>query len=129
MDDERFQELVDEAVASLPEEFASRLDNVDVVVRRRPSRETLRRMGLARGRTLLGLYHGVPQTHRTTAYSLVMPDRIEIYREPILAMAREECGEGQELDDLVRQEVRRTVLHEIGHHFGLDEDDLRRAGH
>jgi len=129
MDDERFQELVDEAVAGLPEEFASRLDNVDVVVRRRPSRETLRRMGLRRGRTLLGLYHGVPQTRRTTAYSLVMPDRIEIYREPILAMAREECGEGQELDDLVRQEVRRTVLHEIGHHFGLDEDDLRRAGH
>jgi len=126
MDPKRFQELVDEAVDSLPKEFADRLDNVEVVAVRRPSPRTLREMGIRRPDTLLGLYRGVPQTRRDHAYSAVAPDRIDIYREPILALVRQEIRPGEDFEEAVREQVRRTVLHEIGHHFGLAEDDLRR---
>jgi predicted Zn-dependent protease with MMP-like domain len=125
MDLDRFQELVDEAVASLPPEFARRLDNIDVVAAEAPSRATLREMGIRRG-TLLGLYRGVPHTRRTTAYGAVAPDQVLIYRLPVLAAAREAVADGGDLDEAVRDQVRRTVLHEIGHHFGLSEADLRR---
>jgi predicted Zn-dependent protease with MMP-like domain len=134
MDAERFEALVDEAVAALPPEFADRLDNVDVVVEETPSRRLLRRMGLGPGRTLLGLYEGVPQTRRDHAYGAVLPDRIVIYRRPVLAEAREravparreEPPDESALDEAVRQVVRATVLHEIGHHFGLGEADLEK---
>jgi predicted Zn-dependent protease with MMP-like domain len=133
MDAERFEKLVDEAVGSLPTEFADRLDNVDVVVEARPSRPLLRKMGLAGRGTLLGLYEGVPQIRRDHAYGAVLPDRIVIYREPVLAEAAERAARAVDAagaDDafarVVRDVVRATVLHEIGHHFGLDEEDLRR---
>jgi len=129
VDAERFQELVDEAVASLPAEIAARLDNVDVEVERAPSRALLERMGIGRGGTLLGLYHGVPQTRRTHAYGAVLPDRVVIYRRPVLRAAAEEAAEGDDLEEAVREAVRRKVLHEIGHHFGLDEADLDRLGY
>jgi predicted Zn-dependent protease with MMP-like domain len=130
MDAERFEKLVDEAVGSLPTEFADRLDNVDVVVEARPSRPLLRKMGLAGRGTLLGLYEGVPQIRRDHAYGAVLPDRIVIYREPVLAeaaaRAADAAGADEAFDQAVRDVVRATVLHEIGHHFGLDEEDLRR---
>ena len=126
MDEEWFQERVDEAVASLPSEFADRLDNVDVVVESEPSRRVLRKMGLKGRRTLLGLYEGVPQTRRTHAYGAVLPDRIVIYRKPVLAAAAARCRPDQSFDEAVRQVVRGTVLHEIGHHFGLSEEDMEK---
>ena len=133
MDAERFEELVDEAAETLPAEFAERLDNVDVVVEARPSRLLLRKMGLAGRGTLLGLYEGVPQTRRDHAYGAVLPDRIVIYREPVLAEAAERATEGDDapdageaFDQAVRDVVRATVLHEIGHHFGLTEADLEK---
>lgn len=126
MDSERFEALVDEAVAGLPPEIAERLDNVDVVVERRPTRTLLREMGLLGRGTLLGLYRGVPQVRRNHAYGLVMPDRIAIYRDPILAAVRADLAPGEEFEEAVRARVRQTVLHEFGHHFGLDEDGLAR---
>jgi len=128
MDPDRFQDLVDEAVASLPAALARRMENVDVVVAETPSARTLREMGLGPGGTLLGLYRGVPQTRRTHAYGGVGPDQILIFRRPVLAAARARADEanGADLDEAVRDQVRRTVLHEIGHHFGLGEADLRR---
>jgi predicted Zn-dependent protease with MMP-like domain len=123
---ERFEELVEEALEGLPPEFEARLDNVDVVVRPRPSRRTLREMGIEPGGTLLGLYHGVPQTQRSIEYGNVMPDFIEIYREPILDEADAVCPENGDFEETVRQVVRKTVLHEIGHHFGLTDEDLER---
>ena len=125
MNSDRFDELVNEAVDGLPAEFATRLENVDVVAAAAPSARTLRDMGLAGRGTLLGLYRGIPQTRRTTRYGNVLPDEIVIYREPILAKARAECPDGA-LDATVRALVRKTVLHEIGHHFGLSEAELRR---
>jgi predicted Zn-dependent protease with MMP-like domain len=123
---ERFEELVEEALEHLPEQFAVRLENVDVVVEGQPSRRLLRDMGIPMGGTLLGLYQGIPQTERTTAYGAVLPDRIAIYREPILDEADATCPKDGDFEETVRQVVRRTVLHEIGHHFGLSDDDLDR---
>ena len=131
MDEEaaRFDELVDEALEDLPEEFAARLDNVDVIVKARPTRRMLHEVGVGRGGTLLGLYQGVPQTRRTVEYGNVMPDRILIFRDPILDEADALCppeAPDEEFEETVRQVVRKTVLHEIGHHFGLSDEDLRR---
>jgi predicted Zn-dependent protease with MMP-like domain len=125
MDPEYFEDLVDEALEDLPDEFAERLDNVDIVVRSRPTRRMLREVGIRRG-TLLGLYQGVPQTHRSTSYGSVLPDRILVFREPILDEADALCPQDGDFDEAVRRVVCKTVLHEIGHHFGLSDDDLER---
>jgi predicted Zn-dependent protease with MMP-like domain len=116
MDRERFEELVAKAIESLPEEFIDRLENVDIVVQDSPSRAQLASVG--RGMTLLGLYQGVPHTRRTRGYNMALPDRIVIFQKPIEAKCRSE----REIAD----EVRRVVEHEIAHHFGSDEDSLRR---
>jgi predicted Zn-dependent protease with MMP-like domain len=107
-------------VASLPPELLERVHNVDVVIERRPSMADRKLAGLRRGQTLLGLYHGVPLTERGEYYNLVPPDRISIYQEPIEDMC--------ETDDEVREQVRKTVLHEIGHYFGIDDDRLHELG-
>jgi predicted Zn-dependent protease with MMP-like domain len=116
MNRERFEELVARAVEALPEEFRFALENVDVVVEDSPTRRQLARIG--RGMTLLGLYEGVPQTRRTESYGMVLPDRIIIFRRPILAMCRSEAD--------VEAEIGSVVRHEIAHHFGMDENELRR---
>lgn len=127
MEPDHFEELVEVALEGLPPEFAARLENIDVEVEARPSRRTLRQMGLLGRGTLLGLYQGIPQTRRTTHYGNVLPDRIVIYREPILEEADAVSDEeGEDLDAAVRKIVRRTVLHEVGHHFGLSDGELRR---
>jgi len=118
MDRERFEQLVARAVADLPEEFLSRLHNVDVVVEDRPTVAQLSKAGLRRGQTLLGLYEGVPQTRRGRYYGLVLPDKITIFREPIEARYRSEDG--------ACAEIRRVVQHEIAHHFGISDARLRQ---
>jgi predicted Zn-dependent protease with MMP-like domain len=116
-----FESLVDQALASLPEEIQGWLDNVAVVVADRPTPEHLALAGLrASGDLLLGLYVGVPKTQRGFTYGEIVPDKILIFQRPIERLSR--------TPHEVRQQVRRTVLHEIGHHFGMDEDQLRSAG-
>lgn len=116
MNMERFEDLVARAVEALPEEFRFAMENVDVVVQESPTRRQL--AGVGQGMTLLGLYEGVPQTRRTESYGMVLPDRIVIFRRPILAMCRTEPE--------IEAEIGRVVRHEIAHHFGMDEDELRR---
>ena len=124
MDPTRFEEMVESVIESLPDDFAVELErgNVGVTVRDRPSAEELDAVGLAGSGTLLGLYHGVPPTRRGTGYSLVLPDTITIYREPVERYAKES---GRTRADLVRE----VVLHEIAHHFGLPDDRLRELGY
>jgi predicted Zn-dependent protease with MMP-like domain len=120
MENSSFEDLVGEAVESIPDAFFEMLDNVAIVVEDWPDHETLR---LARARSpyqLLGFYHGIPQTGRTSGYNLVAPDRISIYRRPIEAQCR--------TDDELREMVRRVVLHELAHHFGIDDDRLHEIG-
>ena len=110
--------LVSEAVASLPDEFRARLENVDVVVQDWPTREQLAQAGLGRGETLLGLYQGVPLTKRSRRYGMVAPDKITIFQKPI----ETKCRYGS---DIVA-EIKRVVWHEIAHHFGIGEARLRQ---
>jgi predicted Zn-dependent protease with MMP-like domain len=105
----RFEAMVGEALDGLPDELGALMDNVAVVVEHGPGP-----VGL------LGLYHGIPLTDRTTTYAGVLPDRITIYRREICAICRTE--------DEVVEEVRRTVVHEVGHHFGIDDDRLHELG-
>jgi predicted Zn-dependent protease with MMP-like domain len=115
---ERFQELVAEAIAGLPEEFRDKLANVDIVVADFPSLAQLARARLGRRQTLLGLYQGVPLTKRSRHYGLVAPDKITIFQKPIEAKCRHEAE--------VIAEIGRVVRHEIAHHFGIGEARLRQ---
>ena len=124
--DQQFEDLVGEALDDLPPFFQARLDNVVVLVEVWPSRRTLREMGLLPRETLLGLYTGIPLTERTQGYNLVPPDTITLYQGPI-ENAAAESGEG-EYHERVREEVRHTVIHEIAHHFGIDDDRLVELG-
>ncbi len=116
-----FERLVEQAVESLPPPFLEQLENVDVVVESEPTAEDLEYAGVEPDGTLLGLYQGVPQSERGTWYGNVLPDRIVIYQRPIEEVARTRRE--------IREEVRVTLMHEIGHHFGLDEDELSEAGY
>ena len=120
MDRQQFERLVARAVEDLPEEFIERLENVDIVVEDWPSREQLASMGLRRGESLLGLYEGVPLTHRSSHYGLVPPDKITIFQKPIEAKCRYE--------DKVAAEIRRVVQHELAHHFGIGDARLDELG-
>jgi predicted Zn-dependent protease with MMP-like domain len=115
-----FETLVAEAVDSLPDEIADWLDNVAIVVGSQPTPRQLADAGLGPDDLLLGLYVGVPKTHRGFTYGEIVPDKIVIFQRPIEQVCR--------TPSQVREQVRRTVLHEIGHHFGMDEGQLRAAG-
>ncbi len=116
-----FEKLVAQAVESLPENFLERLENVDVVVEDQPTEEDLDLAGVEPDGALLGLYHGVPQSQRGPWYGNLLPDRIVIYQRPIEAVSRDRRE--------IRKEIRITLMHEIGHHFGLAEDELTEAGY
>ena len=112
----RFSELVAHAQRWIPTTFRSLMKNVAIVVEDRPSADTLEELGIAPPDTLYGLYEGTPLTERDWTMSGMLPDRIVIYREPILDDAEDE-------DDVVAMVVE-TVIHEIGHHFGLSEEEI-----
>ncbi len=118
---QRFAELVEEALAELPEPFASHLEEVSVEIKPRPTAKQLKEAGLEEDELLLGLYVGHPMTQRSVEMSAVLPDTIFIFQEDVELVSKNE-------KDLVEQ-VRVTVLHEIGHHFGMDEDDLDEVGY
>lgn len=115
MDDREFEKLVSEALDSLSPEFAKKLDNVGVTFAKWPSPMQIAKLRLNRRSLLFGLYEGIPLTKRSN-YSGVLPDKITIFKHPILMVSRN-------ADD-VRARVRRTVMHEIGHHFGLSDEEL-----
>ena len=106
---ERFEDMVAAALDGLPAEFGRLMRNVAVTVEHGPGPPGL-----------LGLYQGIPLTSRTTQYAGVLPDRITIYRLAICAICRTE--------DEVTEQVRRTVIHEVGHYFGIDDDRLHELG-
>ena len=120
MRDQDFERLVRDAVAELPERLAEWLRNVEVIVEAWPSRDQLVEVGVKRREDLFGLYEGIPLTERTSSYGMVLPDRITIFRGPILRV----CS----TPDEIRAEVRQTVVHEIAHHFGIDDDRLEDLG-
>lgn len=110
-----FERLVEEALDGLPEEFAAMLENVAVVVEEEPDPAVLHELGMDPEEELLGLYLGVPLPERDSQYQ-ALPDRVAIYRGPVLRI----CGSRRE----VVREVRDTVVHELGHYFGLEDEEM-----
>jgi predicted Zn-dependent protease with MMP-like domain len=108
--------LVAEAFERLPAEFRRRLENIAIVVANWPASHRCARQADLGPAPLLGIYRGTPLGQRGTDYHLVPPDRITIYRGPILAQCRDQAE--------VLREVRDTLVHEVGHYFGLDEKEL-----
>jgi predicted Zn-dependent protease with MMP-like domain len=116
-----FAQLVERAISDLPEPFAGFLEEVPIEVHTRPSVKLLREMGLEDDELLMGLYRGVDRTRRSVEDSGRMPDVIYIFQEDHELV----CDSRAQLVE----EVRKTVLHEIGHHFGMSEDDLEQLGY
>jgi predicted Zn-dependent protease with MMP-like domain len=112
MSKDRFEELVSEALDEIPPELAAVMDNVVVLVEDEPPADDA---------ALLGLYEGIPLTERDWAYGGQLPDRITIFRGPTLRMCTTE--------DEVVDEVHITVVHEVAHHFGIDDDRLHALGY
>jgi predicted Zn-dependent protease with MMP-like domain len=110
MSPEDFEALVAEALDGIPEEFARYLENVSVVVEDEPEEDGL-----------YGLYQGVPLSERTHDFAAALPDRISIYRGPLVRDFRSRAQ--------IRRQIRLTVVHEIAHFFGLDERRIRRLGY
>ena len=118
---EEFAELVEKALQGLPEPFTGFLAEVPIEIRSHPTISQMKSVGLTDGAMLLGLYHGRPRTRRSVLDSGAMPDVIYIFQEHI----EQYCNSR---DELIEQ-VRKTVMHEIGHHFGMTEEDLTRIGY
>ena len=116
---EEFEDLVIDAVAALPQELLSHLDNVAIVVEKWPSAEQMAEHGLKRRDELLGLYEGIPLTDRA-GYNLVLPDKITIFQGTL----ESSCSTAEEM----AAEVQVTVAHEIAHHFGIDDERLEEMG-
>lgn len=123
----RFDSLLEEVLDALPPHIRRLLDDVPLIVDDRPSPAILKSMGMGPEESLCGLHTGVPITERSVEHSGVMPDEIRIFREGILETAG--GWDQEEADDWVFDEIWVTVLHEMGHHFGLDEKDLEELGY
>lgn len=114
--DEEFAAAIEEAMDALPEEYVANLSNVAVVYADEPTQEQRRKLRLRCDQQLFGLYEGIPRIRRGAGYNFVLPDKITIFKLPILAAS-------QDTNDMKRQ-VARTLWHEIAHHYGLDHDQI-----
>jgi predicted Zn-dependent protease with MMP-like domain len=114
----RFEALVDRALKRLPRKFRERIANIAVVVEDWADDETLAEMGIEPPDTLYGLYRGVDLTRRDSSYGNVLPDVITIYQGPIV----EDAADEEDMAEIVRE----TVVHELGHYFGLDDETMHR---
>jgi predicted Zn-dependent protease with MMP-like domain len=112
-----FLKLVDEALLTIPQEFRDALQNIAIVVEDEPTEEQLDEVEIEPPDTLLGLYQGTPLTERQWAHGNTLPDKVTLFQEPI-----EDSSDG---DDDVVVAIGETLIHEIGHYFGLSEDEIQ----
>ena len=115
---DNFEKLVREGIDAIPQEHLKMLDNVEIVIEDNPSKEQMEKLKIRRNYSLLGLYEGIPKTERWE-YAQVLPDKITIFKNQIKKIAQS--------DEEIKQLVKETVWHEIAHHFGMDEDNVRKA--
>ncbi len=120
MDAKSFEALVVEAVESLPEDIKQKLENIGVVIEDEPTAEHRRAGGSKEDGFLMGLYQGVPLSKRTHYYGNVLPDKITIFKNSIERICR--------TDNDIKETVRRTVIHEFAHHFGISDDHMKKSG-
>ena len=119
MERTQFERLVAQALEAIPEGIRARMDNVDVVVEDQGSQDRIAGTLIEDGELLLGLYEGVPLTERDD-YGMVLPDKITLFQSSIEAV----CSSEEE----IVEEVRETVIHEVAHHFGIDDEALNAMG-
>lgn len=118
MTQKKFEKLVREGIKSIPKRFLKKLDNVDVVIEQEPNAWQLKKLRARKSSIIFGLYEGVPQTKRGN-YAQALPDKITIFKKSIEETAKSV--------DEIKQMVKDTVWHEIAHHFGMSETEVRRA--
>jgi predicted Zn-dependent protease with MMP-like domain len=118
---EEFHALMEKAIEEIPEVFKSKIENLVFISEPYPSQSDLDRMGLKSKYSLLGLYSGVPYTHRSTWYGNVTPDRIILFQRNIESHCRN-------IDQLY-EKIKEVIIHEVAHYFGMDEDEIRQAGY
>ena len=123
MQKEKFDELAERAFESLPNGFKQRLDNVQIIVENYPLTDQLRNAHVRDKHMLLGLYEGVPISIRGTWYgsSATVPDRISLFQKNIEAVCRDDAE--------IEQKISEVLIHEIAHHFGMSEKEIRQAGY
>lgn len=122
MDHDELREEVARVLDKLPRRFRQQLRNLEIVVEEWPDREVLRSVGLdPRRDTLYGLYQGIPLTERSSFYPPILPDKITIFAAPL----QRDFSDPDEL----REEIRTTVLHEVAHYFGFDDDEIDKLGY
>jgi len=124
---DRFDRLLEEVLEELPPLVHELIDKVPLHVEDYPSARVMAETGVRRRDQLCGLYTGIPLTQRSVQHSGNLPDVVTIYREGILSAASDARGHTDA--DRLRKEIRTTVLHELAHHHGLDEDELRALGY
>jgi predicted Zn-dependent protease with MMP-like domain len=117
---EQFERLVVEAMTLIPKRFRREMKNLAVVVEEEPSAELLAELDIDPPDSLYGLYHGTPLTERTWAQGNDLPDRISIYRQPL----EEDFGDDE---DELRAQVGATLIHEVGHYFGMSEEEIEEV--
>lgn len=118
MNSDKFEELVKEGIDAIPKRFLEKLDNVSIVIEDEPTEEQKKKFKLGNDLKLFGLYEGIPQTKRGF-YAGVLPDKITIFKKTF-----EEVFNSEEE---IKEQVKKTVWHEIAHHFGMDEERVRKA--
>jgi predicted Zn-dependent protease with MMP-like domain len=120
---EEFETLTQEIFDSLPEQFQHNMENVRIVIEDFPSNEILVKMGTGSANVLLGLYEGIPLNKRGTWYGMypVVPDKISLYKNNIERTAH--------THEALCSQIRKTLVHEIAHYYGMDEDEVRAAGY
>ena len=121
IEDKEFEQLASAAIDSLPDEIIKNMKNVAIVVENEPSEEQRQKFHLNAYTTLFGLYEGIPLIKRSANYSLVPPDKITIFKKPLQMSALS-------IDDL-KDKIKRTIWHEIAHHYGLDHDRIHELEH
>ena len=121
MDRKAFEKLITAAIEELPEEFQTKLQNVAIIVEDYPHEDLKQRIGLSEDDTLFGLYEGVPLTERGFFDAPLYPDRILIFQGAL----EDECDSPEEL----KEELKTTLVHEVAHFFGIDDDYLEELGY
>jgi predicted Zn-dependent protease with MMP-like domain len=123
----RFDSLLEEVLEAMPPVVHELIERVPLHVEDHPSAEVMAKTGVRRRSHLCGLYTGVPLTQRSIMHSGTLPDVVTIYREGVLTAATDASGRIRK--ERLRREIRTTILHELAHHHGLDEDELRDLGY
>jgi len=120
VNEDQFELLVSEAIDSIPEKYFNKIKNVVFVTSNEPTPEQIQKLRLLPGHSLFGLYEGIPLTSRNSGYNLVLPDKITIFRLPMLSYCKDEIS--------LKGQVHKTVWHEVAHYFGLSHEAMDKLG-